>query len=731
MIHDTHTVLCNVPLAPLIRQLLGHLKECTPKEIHFLLLTLRKYAQIESEEIVRLRVTAALVISVEVGLHKSAILAHLMEQPVLKGATTKDEVRRAFGEETGKLLELLLRISDLYETSPVVTTKNFDHFLLSIAEDVRVILILLGRRLNLLRQCENYLSESDRTKLAIECSYLHAPIAHRLGLYALKSELEDLALKYTDPDTYHFVTGKLRDSKESRDAYVEAFIKPVRKRLDALGLKYSIKGRTKSVSSISNKLKKKKLPFEEIYDIFAIRVILDTPLDEERAQCWQVYSVITDMYRPNPDRMKDWISIPKSNGYESLHITVMGPENKWVEVQIRTKRMDEIAEKGLAAHWRYKGIKSETGLDEFMTNVRTLLENSDHADSAEVMADFRMSLYDEEIYVFTPKGELRKLPKGGTVLDFAYAIHSRVGSQTVSAKVNGINVSIKQELHNGDTVEILTSKNQQPKPDWLNFVLTGRARSKIKASLRAQNEEVVRMVREEMLRRFKNRKLTFDEGEFGKFVKKLGFKQLNAFFLSIHNGRTDLNAVLDKYKAESEAKEEAAPHETVSAEQYTATTVPEQLTAEKSGEVLKIDKNLSGIAYTFAKCCNPIYGDKIFAFTSSKGMKIHRMDCPNASELFSRYGYRVLQAEWVSSSKSKGYEAALKVIGHDDVSVVNNISSQISSEKEVTLRSYRVDSNDGLFVGYFYLFVKNAGVLTTLIKKIRDAKGVKQVQRLN
>ncbi|MCI6278386.1 MAG: TGS domain-containing protein [Bacteroidales bacterium] len=717
----------------LLKALIGCVKGCTPFQIHFLLSVLRKYARVTDEGIWKLRVTAALVIAKEVGLQQSSVFAHLMEQPVLKGVVTKEEVRDQFGEDTAELLAHLLRVADLYESSPVVTTENFDHFLLSIAEDVRVVLILLGRRLNLLRQCETYLSEEDRVKLAIECSYLHAPIAHRLGLYVLKSEMEDLALKYTDPETYEFITAKLRDSKEARDAYVREFIDPVRKRLDGLGLTYTIKGRTKSISSISNKLKKKKLPFEEIYDIFAIRVVLDVPLEEERSRCWQVYSVITDMYQPNPERMKDWISIPKSNGYESLHITVMGPEKRWVEVQIRTRRMDEVAERGLAAHWRYKGIRSESGLDEFMTNVRSLLENKEGEKREDVIADFRMSLYDEEIYVFTPKGELRKLPKGATVLDFAYAIHSRVGSQTVSAKVNGINVSIKQELKNGDTVEILTSKNQQPKPDWLNFVLTGRARSKIKAALRAQNEEVIRMVREEVLRRFKNRKMPFDEGDFGKFARKIGFNRLSSFYLSIHNGRTDLNAVLDRYKAELEerVKGDTSNHETVSANQYVAETLPEKIAHDKSSEVLKIDKNLSGIAYQFAKCCNPIYGDKIFAFTSSKGMKIHRMDCPNAHELFSRFGYRVLQAEWVTSSEKKGYEVALRVVGLDDVSVVNNISSQISSEKEVTLRSFRVDSNDGLFVGYFYVFVKNAGALTTLIKKIRDAKGVKQVTRLN
>ncbi len=712
----------------LLRQLVQADHDIPKAQWHPLLAALRRVGQKHGDREPANQLLTALVIVEEIGLRGSSILAHLLEQPVLEGLYTVDEARAVFGPDVAHLLELLLRVTDLYATSPVVTTENFSHFLLSFAEDVRIILILLARRLQLLRVAEQHLDEDARLGLAIEVSYLYAPLAHRLGLYGVKSEMEDLCLKYTDRPTFDYIKEKLAETKASRDAYIEAFIGPVRKRLDEAKLKYTIKGRTKSISSIRNKLKKKKVAFEEIYDLFAIRIVLEAPPEEERAQCWQVYSIITDMYRPNPERLKDWVSIPKSNGYESLHITVMGPSRRWVEVQIRTRRMDEVAEKGLAAHWRYKGIRSESGLDEFMTGVRSLLENPNQSEEERIQA-FKMDLYDEEIYVFTPRGDLVKLPKGATTLDFAYQIHTRVGSHTVSAKVNGVNTSLRQVLKNGDTVEVITSKNQQPKPDWLNYVTTGRARAKIKASLRAQNEEVIRLAREELQRRVKNRKLPYNEGEVGKLVRKMGYKQLTSFFLDLSHDRVDLNAFLDRYRTCVDTQE-ADTSEKLKAEDYISPTVPERITKEKD-EVLLIDKNLSGIAYRFAKCCNPIYGDKIFAFTTGNGMSIHRMDCPNAPDLFRNYGYRILKAEWTGQKNAVGYEAALRVVGNDDLAVVNNITGQISTEKEVTLRSFKVNSEDGLFVGYFYIYVKSLGVLTALLNKLRTTKGVKQVERVD
>lgn len=719
-------------IAELLRYLRRQEHGLTNKEWHQLLVFLRRGVSPSGEGPLELKadLLTAIAICEEIGLHGSSVTAVLLHNLTASKICTLDEVRRSFGKDTEHLLRLLIKVSELYEKSGIVTSENFSHFLLSFAEDVRVILILIGNRLVRLRLSEGNEDDTERLRLVAEASYLYGPLAHRLGLYNIKSEMDDLCLKYTDREMYDFVKRKLSETKDSRDAYIASFIAPVRAKLDATGYKYEIKGRTKSISSIRNKLKRQDIEFESIYDLFAIRIVLDTPIEMERAQCWHVYSIITDMFQPNPKRLKDWISIPKSNGYESLHITVMGPESRWVEVQIRTRRMDEIAEHGLAAHWKYKGIKSENGLDEFMTGVRRVLENKGEVSPEEIMQEFRMNLYDEEIYVFTPKGDLVKLPKGATVLDFAYEIHTRVGSQTVSAKVNDRNVSIRHVLQNGDTVSVNTSANQTPKADWLSFAVTSKARNKIKNTLRAQSEELVAIQREELLRRMKNRKMEYDEGLFHKLVKKGGYKSISAFFLEMSERHVDVNDFLDLYRTELGAKSVAQePTERTSAEAFVSTTVPQLLAKERS-DTLIIDRNLSGIDYQLAKCCNPIYGDRIFAFVSQSGMKIHRMDCPNAQDLFSRYGYRILRAEWAGTSKS-GYEVTLRVVGNDDLSVVNNISSQITAESDVTLKSFRIESNDGLFLGYFNIYVKTVTSLNALMKKLRSAKGVKSVDRLH
>ena len=665
----------------------------------------------------------------EIGLKESSICAILLCDPVECGVYSVEEAQADFAGETVMILENLLKVSELYRKNSVVNSENFSHFLLSFAEDIRVVLILIAGRLSALRLADLHGSESERMSLAMEVSFLYAPIAHRLGLYNIKSEMEDLCLKFSDRETFNFIKRKLNETKKSRDAYIADFVKPVRKRLTEAGLRFEIKGRTKSISSIRNKLKKQDIEFEAIYDLFAIRIILDVPLERERSACWQVYSIITDMYKPNPNRLKDWVSIPKSNGYESLHITVMGPGNRWVEVQIRSQRMDEIAERGVAAHWRYKGIKSESGLDEFMTGVRRVLEQKDSGDS-EIIKDFKMDLYDKEIYVFTPKGDLIKLPQGATVLDFAFVIHSGLGEKCVSGKVNGKNVSIRHVLKNGDSVSILTSNSQQPKADWLRFVVTSKARVKIKQNLREQAGKALEYAKEELRRRMKNRKLDMDEGVFTRLLKRKGYKTGTDFYNEVSNERVDLNAFLDEYKSTLEA-ERTKSQEAVdygSAESFVAETLPEQIA--KSNDVLLIDKNLSGVEYKLAKCCNPIYGDKVFAFVSHNGIKVHRMDCPNAPDLFERYGYRVLQAQWAGSAGSAGYGVTVKIVGNDDISVVTNISSQISKEPNITLRSFHIDSNDGLFTGYFTIYVDGATSLKALLKKLRSAKGVKSVNRL-
>ncbi|RHU29125.1 MULTISPECIES: RelA/SpoT family protein [Parabacteroides] len=672
-------------------------------------------------------INTALIATTEIGLKRTSVIALLLYRPVLKKAITMEEVEKTFDADVTLIIHRLLKTSDLYARNTAVNSENFHHLLFSFAEDVRVILIMIADRLCLMRLGKQ-LKEDDRLRLATEASYLYAPLAHRLGLYKIKSELEDLSLKYTDRKQYDFIKRKLNETKRSRDLYIAQFIAPIEKKLKEAGLHFDIKGRTKSIHSINNKLKKQKIEFEGIYDLFAIRVVLDTPLEKERSECWQVYSIITDMYQPNPNRMKDWISIPKTNGYESLHITVMGPQNKWVEVQIRTRRMDEIAERGLAAHWKYKGVKAESGLDEFLNTVRAALEEKEK-NPMDLMQDFKMDLYKDEIYVFTPTGELIKLAKGATVLDFAFAIHSKLGSKCVSAKVNEKNVPIKYVLHNGDTVSIVTSPSQSPKRDWLNIVVTSKARVKIKQALREETAKAVDFAKEMLQRRFKNRKIEMEEAHLMRYIKKKGFKTVTDFYIELAEERLDPNNVIDEYqeyvRKETEANERS---EVRSAGEYITTTEVEEISTNK--DVLVIDKNLTGIEYKLAKCCNPIYGDDVFGFVSTQGIKIHRLDCPNAQEMFSRFGYRIIRAKW-SGKGDNGYVVTLRVIGRDDITIVTNITSVIGKESNVTLRSLNIDSVDGIFQGNFAVLVRDTNSLNQLVKKIKAVKGVKTVDRLN
>lgn len=672
-------------------------------------------------------IDTALIATEEIGLKRTSVIALLLYRPVLKGALTLDEVETTFDADVSLIIRRLLKTSDLYARNTAVNSENFHHLLFSFAEDVRVILIMIADRLCLMRLGKQ-LQEDDRIRLATEASYLYAPLAHRLGLYKIKSELEDLSLKYTDRKQYDFIKQKLNETKRSRDAYIARFIAPIREKLEAAALQFDIKGRTKSIHSINNKLKKQKIDFEGIYDLFAIRIVLDTPLEKERSECWQVYSIVTDMYQPNPKRLKDWISIPKTNGYESLHITVMGPENKWVEVQIRTRRMDEIAERGLAAHWKYKGVKAETGLDEFLNTVRAALEAKDN-NPLDLMQDFKMDLYKDEIYVFTPTGELIKLAKGATVLDFAFSIHTKLGSKCVSAKVNDKNVPIKHVLSNGDTVSVVTSPTQTPKRDWLNFVVTSKARVKIKQALREETAKAADFAKEMLQRRFKNRKIEQDEAILMRYIKKKGYKTVTDFYLDLAEERLDANNVIDEYLELARKETEGSDRPEVrSAETFVTTTEVEEISTNK--DVLMIDKNLTGIEYKLAKCCNPIYGDEVFGFVSTQGIKIHRMDCPNAPEMFSRFGYRIIRAKW-SGKGDNGYIVTLRVVGRDDIAIVTNITSVIGKESGVVLRSLQIDSVDGLFQGNFTVMVRDTTSLNMLTKKIKTVKGVKNVERLN
>ena len=620
-----------------------------------------------------------------------------------------------------------MKINELYSKSPTIESENFRNLLLSFAEDMRVILIIIADRVNLMRQIKETPNIEARTQVANEAAYLYAPLAHKLGLYKLKSELEDLSLKYTEHDVYYHIKDKLNETKASRDKYIAAFIEPIQHKLEEAGLKFHMKGRTKSIHSIYQKMKKQKCPFEGVYDLFAIRIILDSPVDKEKQECWQVYSIVTDMYMPNPKRLRDWLSVPKSNGYESLHTTVMGPEGKWVEVQIRTERMDEIAERGLAAHWRYKGVKGESGLDEWLTSIRETLENADS--DLEVMDQFKLELYEDEVFVFTPKGDLYKMPKGATVLDFAFAIHSKLGSKCIGAKVNGKNAQLKQTLNSGDQVAVMTSNTQTPKRDWLNIVTTSKARTKIRQAIKEIEARQTEFAKETIERKFKNRKLEYDEAVMMRLIKKLGYKTVTEFYQDIANETRDANDIIEKYlelkKKETENREDIVYR---SAENFSMQTAQDDKTFKE--DVLVIDQNLKGLDFKLAKCCNPIYGDDVFGFvTISGGIKIHRTDCPNARELQSRFAYRIVKARWAGKSHGKQYPITLRIVGHDDIGIVTNITSIINKENDILLRSISIDSHDGLFSGMMTVMVDDTSKLESLVKKIKTVKGVKQVNR--
>ena len=662
----------------------------------------------------------------DIGLRRDSLLAIMLYESVLRGHYDTTLARKDFGEGVATILQGLVRVQELYSKTPIVESENFRNLLLSFAEDMRVVLIMIADRVCLMRQIRDTPNKEAQHEVAEEASYLYAPLAHKLGLYQLKSELEDLSLKYLEHDAYYLIKEKLNATKRSRDAYIERFIGPVSKHLTEAGLKFHIKGRTKSIHSIWQKMKKQKCGVDGIYDLFAIRIILDSPLEKEKMQCWQAYSIVTDMYQPNPKRLRDWISVPKSNGYECLHITVLGPEQKWVEVQIRTERMDEVAEHGLAAHWRYKGVKADGGgMEEWLASIRTALEAGDNL---EVMDQFKLDLYEDEVYAFTPKGDLLKFPKGATVLDFAYHIHSRVGDTCVGGKVNGKNVSFRTPLHSGDTVEILTASNQTPKPEWLRILVTSRARAKLRLSLKETRLKQGLYAKELLERRLKNKKLDYDEATVAHLIRKMGFKEQSDFYHQIAEGRLDPTRVLDEYQAlvdQSQVKEREAE----SAENFEYAH-PATTEAKKNDDVLIIDKSLKGIDFSLARCCHPIYGDKVFGFvTVNGGIKIHRADCPNAAEMQRRFGYRIVRAQW-SGKGSSHYDITLRVIGNDDIGIVSNITNIISKDEKIVMRSINIDSHDGLFSGNLVVQLDDKSKLNLLIKKLRTVKGVKQVIRL-
>lgn len=659
---------------------------------------------------------------------RNMAVATLLFNPCRHGFMDRDRLEKEWGEDVARMVGGLMKVSSLYARSASIQSENFRKLLLTFAEDIRVIIIMIVDRLTLMTAINHHPDQQHVGEVALEANYLYAPLAHRLGLYKIKSSLEDMSLKYMHRDIYSRIAHKLNETKASRDAYIADFIAPVKKKLEEAGLKFEIKGRTKSIYSIWNKMKKQKNDLDGIYDLFAIRIVLDSDGVKEKSDCWLAYSLITDMFRPNPSRMKDWISIPKSNGYESLHITVYGPGDRWVEVQIRTRRMDLIAEKGLAAHWKYKGIKSENDLDAWMNNVRDILETAESG-PLELMRNMRMDVYDKEVFVFTPRGDLYKLPLGATLLDFAFNIHTNLGAHCTGGRVNGKNQKLNYRLVSGDTVEILSSPSQQPKGDWLNFVVTSKARNKIRVALKEIESRAGDLGREMLQRRCKNRKIEIPEGAVSKLVKRLGYKTITDFYSAISEEKLEINDVIETYlDMERKAHEETVR---VSADTYVMQPASEDADSPQQGasDVVVIGEGIKGINYRLARCCNPIYGDDVFGFISAEGViKIHKADCPNAANIRERYPYRIINTRW-SGKIGAQFGAMLRIVGLDDIGIITNITSIINKEKDTTLRNISVESENGLFQGYVVVGVSDQMSLNQLIRKLKTVKGVKNVQR--
>ncbi|HDP76064.1 MAG TPA: bifunctional (p)ppGpp synthetase/guanosine-3',5'-bis(diphosphate) 3'-pyrophosphohydrolase [Bacteroidales bacterium] len=660
----------------------------------------------------------------EIGLGSTSATAALLHETIERKWLTPVEMEKRFGQAVASILMNFTQISGLDPKDPKTEAELFRQMLISLTSDARVILIKLADRLDTMRSLSKEQPEV-RLKRSWETFHLYAPLAHRLGLYRLKSEMEDLAMKYIYPKEYKYIIKRLQETTASRNRFLQSFISPIENELQKKGFTFTIKGRTKSIYSIFRKMQNQEVDFDEVHDIFAIRIILDSKPENEKSDCWQVYSIITDKYTPNTERLRDWISVPKSNGYESLHTTVLGPDNKWIEVQIRTVRMDEIAEKGLAAHWKYKGIRQEQGqeqgIDEWVVRVREILESPDTSPEDKV-EQFQMNLTSSDIYVFTPKGDIRKLPAKSTVLDFAFDIHTEVGSQCVGAIVNGKNTTIKQELQNGDVVEILTSKKQKPKKDWLTFIITSKAKSRIKQQLRDIENREIQEGREILLRRLKNWKIDDVDEAIRKVNKHLKLKKPTDIFILIAQSKVDLTAIKTILTAEEEkpAVKEDTPKPEI-----------EKAEVKESSDYLVIDEKLVNIEYKLAKCCNPIFGDDIFGFvTVNEGIKIHRTSCPNAGQLKQRWPYRVVKARWKGSSIAGAFQTTIKVSGIDEIGILNRISEVISKDLRVNMRNLNVSSRDGLFEAQIQLYVEDTKHLKMLLYRLSRVQGVHKTVRM-
>lgn len=663
----------------------------------------------------------------EIGLGATSVICGLLHDVVEDTEITLEDIDRMFGPKVTKIIDGLTKMSGVFDHTTSIQAENFRKMLLTLSDDVRVILIKLADRLHNMRTLDS-MARDKQLKIASETLFLYAPLAHRLGLYAIKTELEDLSLKYTEPEVYNHIVQKLKDSEKERNKYIAQFNEPIVSALDETGFKYKLKGRVKSIHSIYNKMKTQNVPFEEVFDIFAIRIIIDCESDKEKEMCWKAYSTVTDFYRPNPDRLRDWISIPKANGYESLHTTVMGPQGKWVEVQIRTTRMDEIAEKGYAAHWKYKdnkdSVNNENKLDDWLTKIREMLESND-ANAIDFIDDFKLNLFSEEIFLFTPKGELKTLPINSTALDFAFEVHSQIGSKCIGAKVNNRLVPLSHRLKSGDQVEILTSSKQTPKEDWLQYVITAKAKSAIKHLLKEDRKKVAEDGRAILERKFGHAKINFTDKNIQKLIEHYHLPNSLELFFQVAKGRIVVKNFNDFNVEKGNLEHKSAPKPDKNS--------LEQIVKEIRGGAgqLVIGEGINNMEYKLSPCCTPIPGDDVFGFiTINEGIKIHRTNCPNAIQLMSNYAYRIVKAKW-TNQKMIAFLAGIKLTGIDDVGLVNNITKIISEELNVNMRSISFDSNDGVFEGNIMVFVHDTAHLDSLCDKLKKVRGVLNVTRID
>lgn len=669
-------------------------------------------------------IAVAQIAAEEIGLGTTSIVCALLHDVVEDTDITLEDIEREFGKKTAKIIDGLTKISGVFDYNSSLQAENFRKMLLTLADDVRVILIKLADRLHNMRTMD-FMPRQKQLKIASETIYLYAPLAHRLGLYAIKSELEDLSMKYLEPDTYKYIATQLNEKKAERNLFIKKFVEPIEEILAEQGLVANIYGRPKSIHSIWNKMKKKNIPFEEVYDLFAIRVILDSPPEQEKADCWKAYSIVTDLYRPNPDRLRDWVSSPKGNGYESLHTTVMGPKGQWVEIQIRTLRMNEIAEKGFAAHWKYKESSNDNGLDQWIMKVREMLNNPE-ANALDFLDDFKMNLFSDEIFIFTPKGALIQLPLGATALDFAFEIHTDIGAKCIGAKVNHKLVPLSYKLQNGDQVEIITSGKQTPKEDWLNIVVTAKAKSKIKSSLKEEKRKIAEQGKETLERKLKSLKITYNTDNLNKLSYFFKLPSTQELFIGVAQGKIELKDLKDYLASEKEIESRG----TVRNDGQQIEALLNKVKGPES-DVLLIGEDLQKIDYNLAACCNPIPGDDVFGFvTVNEGIKIHRTNCPNAAQLMANYGYRIVKAKW-NRQQELTFLTGLHIIGIDDVGLINNLTKVISNDFKVNMRSITVDTDNGIFDGSMMIYVNDKEHLDRLIENLMEVKGITAVTRFD